>query len=59
MDDKTLDLLLEQKKEVQKLIQHAIQNEHNPYTHNGSKRLENLRQEMARIDKQIGLSVNN
>ncbi len=57
MEKETLKLLLKQKEDCQYKINHAIQNEFNPYANNGSKRLEQYRKEMERINKEFGLTT--
>ena len=56
MEPKILDFLLKQKEECQKLIDHAIQHEKNPFADDGTLRLEQYRTEMQRINKELGIT---
>lgn len=51
--NKYLDYLIEEKKRWENLVAHAIQNEFNPFTDNGTERLKKTRIELERITKEV------
>ena len=48
-----LQKLLTLKQEWEDKVAHAIQNQFNPYAEDGTRRLKECREELARVDKQI------
>lgn len=53
MKEQVLLKLLTLKQEWENKVAHAIQNQFNPYADDGTARLKECREELARIDKQI------
>ena len=53
MKDEYLKFLINEKKKWEFNVEHAIQNQHNPYADNGTQRLIECRKELERITKEI------
>ena len=53
MKEEIIKKLLEEKRNFESFLRHAIQNEYNPNADNGSERVKKLREELERIWKEI------